>query len=70
VDEVVAQAEQEVDKSIWRAGNEAVANMGIGKIHPDMIRTLGRLYFRTSYGQNVLSHSQEVAHICGMMAAS
>ncbi|MGH7452399.1 MAG: ribonuclease Y [bacterium] len=69
VDEVVAQAEQEVEKSIWRAGNEAVANMGIGKIHPDMIRTLGRLYFRTSYGQNVLSHSQEVAHICGMMAA-
>ncbi|MCI0696701.1 ribonuclease Y [candidate division KSB1 bacterium] len=69
VDEVVAQAEQEVEKSIWRAGNEAVANMGVGKIHPDMIRTLGRLYFRTSYGQNVLSHSQEVAHICGMMAA-
>jgi len=69
VDEVVAQAEQEVEKSIWRAGNEAVANMGIGKIHPDMTRTLGRLYFRTSYGQNVLSHSQEVAHICGMMAA-
>jgi ribonuclease Y len=69
VDEVVAQAEQEVEKAIWRAGNEAVANMGIGKIHPDMTRTLGRLYFRTSYGQNVLSHSQEVAHICGMMAA-
>jgi ribonuclease Y len=69
VDEVVAQAEQEVDKAIWRAGNEAVANMGIGKIHPDLTRTLGRLYFRTSYGQNVLSHSQEVAHICGMMAA-
>lgn len=69
VDEVVAQAEQEVEKAIWRAGNEAVATMGIGKIHPEMIRTLGRLYFRTSYGQNVLSHSQEVAHICGMMAA-
>jgi len=69
VDEVVAQAEQEVDKNIWREGNEAVANMGIGKIHADLIRTLGRLYYRTSYGQNVLSHSQEVAHICGMMAA-
>jgi ribonuclease Y len=69
VDEVVAQAEQEVEKNIWRAGNEAVANMGIGKIHPDLIRTLGRLYYRTSYGQNVLSHSQEVASICGMMAA-
>jgi len=69
VDEVVAQAEQEVDKNIWRAGNEAIANLGVGKIHPDLIRTLGRLYYRTSYGQNVLSHSQEVAHICGMMAA-
>jgi ribonuclease Y len=69
VDEVVAHAEQEVEKAIWRAGNEAVATMGIGKIHPDLTRTLGRLYFRTSYGQNVLSHSQEVAHICGMMAA-
>ncbi len=69
VDEVVAQAEQEVEKAIWRAGNEAVANVGIGKIHPDMIRVLGRLHFRTSYGQNVLAHSQEVAQICGMMAA-
>ncbi|MDZ7290301.1 MAG: ribonuclease Y [candidate division KSB1 bacterium] len=69
VDEVVAQAEQEVERTIWRAGNEAVANVGIGKIHPDLIRTLGRLYYRTSYGQNVLAHSQEVAYICGMMAA-
>jgi ribonuclease Y len=69
VEEVVAQAEQEVEKSIWRAGNEAVATLGIGKIHPDLIRVLGRLHFRSSYGQNVLAHSQEVAHICGMMAA-
>jgi ribonuclease Y len=69
IDEIVAQAEQEVEKTIWRAGNEAVSAVGIGKIHPDLIRTLGRLYFRTSYGQNVLAHSQEVAHICGMMAA-
>jgi ribonuclease Y len=69
IDEIVAQAEQEVDKSIWRAGNEAIANVGIGKVHPELIRTLGRLYYRTSYGQNVLSHSQEVAHVCGMMAA-
>lgn len=69
VDEVVAQAEQEVEKNIWRAGNEAIANVGVGKIHPDLIRTLGRLYYRTSYGQNVLAHSQEVANVCGMMAA-
>jgi ribonuclease Y len=69
VDEVVAQAEQEVEKNIWRAGNEAVASVGIGKVHPEITRTLGRLYYRTSYGQNVLAHSQEVAHICGLMAA-
>lgn len=69
VDEIVAQCEQEVEKQIWRAGNESVARMGIGKIHPEMIRLLGRLYFRSSYGQNVLSHSEEVASICGFMAA-
>lgn len=69
VEDIVAQCEQEVEKQIWRAGNEAVASTGIGKIHPEMIRMLGRLYFRSSYGQNVLSHSQEVAYICGAMAA-
>ena len=69
VEEVVKQCEQEVDKTIWRAGNEAVATMGIGKIHPDLIRVLGRLYFRSSYGQNVLDHSKEVSYICGAMAA-
>ncbi len=69
VEDIVAQCEQEVEKQIWRAGNEAVASVGIGKVHPEMIRMLGRLYFRSSYGQNVLSHSQEVAYICGAMAA-
>jgi len=69
VEGVVAACEQEVDKTIWRAGNEAVATTGIGKIHPDLIRTLGRLLFRSSYGQNVLSHSKEVAYICGAMAS-
>lgn len=69
VEDIVAQCEQEVEKQIWRAGNEAVASVGVGKVHPEMIRMLGRLYFRSSYGQNVLSHSQEVAYICGAMAA-
>ncbi len=69
IEEVLKAAEQEVDKSVWRAGNEVVASVGIGKIHPDLIRTLGRLYYRTSYGQNVLMHSKEVAFLCGSMAA-
>lgn len=69
VEDVVKSCEDEVEKAIWRAGNEAVATVGIGKIHPDLIRVLGRLHFRTSYGQNVLDHSKEVAYICGALAA-
>lgn len=69
IEETVTQAEAEVEKIMWREGNQAVANLGIGKIHPDLIRMLGRLYFRSSFGQNVLSHSKEVAHLCGYMAA-
>ncbi|RMD98750.1 MAG: ribonuclease Y, partial [Calditrichaeota bacterium] len=69
IEETLKQAEQEVEKTVWRAGNEVVAAVGIGKIHPDLIRTLGKLYYRTSYGQNVLMHSKEVALLCGTMAA-
>jgi ribonuclease Y len=69
VEEAVAKAEQEVEKQIWRAGNEAVASVGVGRMHPDLIRILGRLHFRTSYGQNVLQHSIEVARITGALAA-
>lgn len=69
IEEAVTQAEAEVEKTMWREGNQAVAGLGIGKIHPDLIRMLGRLYFRGSFGQNVLSHSKEVAHLCGFMAA-
>jgi len=69
IEEVLKSAESEVNKKIWRAGNEVIASVGIGKIHPDLIRTLGRLQFRTSYGQNVLMHSKEVALLCSAMAA-
>lgn len=69
IEEIVAQAEAEVEKAMWREGNQAVASVGIGKIPPDLIRMLGRLYFRGSYGQNVLTHSIEVANLCGFMAA-
>lgn len=69
VEDAVSKAEQEVEKQIWRAGNEAIAEVGVGRMHPDLIRTLGRLHFRTSYGQNVLQHSIEVAKIAGALAA-
>ncbi|KAA3614624.1 MAG: ribonuclease Y [Calditrichaeota bacterium] len=69
IEDLLAQAEAEIEKTIWRAGNEVVASVGIGKIHPDLIRVMGRLYYRTSYGQNVLMHSKEVALLCGAMAA-
>ena len=61
IEEIVKSAEKEVDKLIWRAGNEVIARLGVGRMHPDLIRVLGRLRFRTSYGQNVLSHCEEVA---------
>jgi ribonuclease Y len=69
IDEIVKGAEKEVDKLIWRAGNEVIARLGVGRMHPDLIRVLGRLRFRTSYGQNVLQHCEEVATLTGAMAA-
>lgn len=69
IEEIVKNAESEVEKYIWRAGNEAIAKVGVGRIHPDLIRMLGRLNYRTSYGQNVLQHSIEVATLVGAMAA-
>ncbi len=69
IEELVRSAEKEVDRTIWRAGNETVARVGVGRVHPDMIRILGRLKFRSSYGQNVLRHSEEVATLAGAMAA-
>jgi len=69
IDEVVRSSEKEVEKVIWRAGNEVIARISVGRMHPDLIRVLGRLRFRSSYGQNVLQHSEEVATLTGAMAA-
>jgi len=69
IEEIVRSAEKEVDKLIWRAGNEVIARVGVGRMHPDLIRILGRLKFRTSYGQNVLKHCEEVAVLTGAMAS-
>src|ERR687892_48842 len=68
IEEMFERSTKEVEEQIKRAGEWAVAETGITEIHPEMIRVLGRLQFRTSYGQNVLKHLVEAAHIAGVMA--
>ena len=69
IEEVVKKSEKEVNAIIKEAGESATFDVGVHGIHPELIMTLGRLKFRTSYSQNVLQHSIEVAFLCGAMAA-
>ena len=68
IEETVEKSRKEVELSIKRAGEEAAMTTGVNGINPDLIKFLGRLKYRTSYGQNVLVHSIEVAYIAGMIA--
>lgn len=69
IEEVVARSQAEVETFIRESGENAVFETGVGRMHPDLIKLLGRLQFRTSYGQNVLRHSIEVAFLAGKLAS-
>ena len=69
IEEMFGKAEKLVNQRVQEAGEQATFDTGIHDLHPELVRTLGRLRYRTSYGQNVLNHSLEVAYLAGVMAS-
>ena len=69
IEETVEKCRRELELAMKREGEKAVMDLGVHGIHPDMVKLLGRLRYRTSYGQNVLNHSLEVAYLSGILAA-
>ncbi len=69
IEETVEKARADVDRTIKQAGENALLDAGVHSMHPELVKLIGRLHYRTSYGQNVLNHSLEVCHLAGLMAA-
>lgn len=69
IEEMVGKAEREVEENVKEAGEAAILEVGVHGINPELVRLLGRMRYRTSFGQNALKHSIEVAHLCGLLAA-
>jgi len=69
IEEVVEKVKKETDQAIREAGEQAMFDLGVHNAHQEIVRLVGRLKYRTSYAQNILKHSREVAYLCGIMAA-
>ncbi len=69
IEDMVEKSREEIEEKIKQEGENAALDLGVVNLHKELVKTLGRLYYRTSYGQNVLKHSLEVGHIAGMIAA-